>query len=173
MASRLLLSNDTVTAPQGQGIVYDDDHIYCYPFANATSAHGPAATSNAVVAGPMKQNGQIVDFAIGVTGIAISASGFVSANVSANVRINSVSCLSTIPALIGPVAGSATQFVKAQTNLCSAGNGVSAIVNTASAAFSTGDYITMDYQALSAGSAAAGTAGTGLWARVTVRYNAQ
>lgn len=172
MASRLLLSNDTATAPQGQGIVYDDDHIYLALFANATSAHGTAAVSNALVAGPMRQNGTVVDFAIGVTGVAVSASGFVSANVSANLRINSVSCLSTLPALIGPVAGSATQFVRAQTNLCSA-NGISGIVNAASGAFSTGDYLTVDYVAGSAGSAAATTAGTGLWGKVTVRYNAQ
>lgn len=172
MASRLLLSNDANTAPQGQGIVYDNDHIYLAGLANATSAHGTAGVTLAFVAGPMPQGGTIVDFAIGVTGVAISASGFISGNISANLRINSVSCLSTLPALIGPVAGSATQFVKAQTNLCSA-NGVSAVINTASAAFVTGDYITWDFVAGSAGSAAATVAGAGLWGKVSVRYNAQ
>lgn len=169
---RLLLSNDTLTAPQGQGIVYDEDHIYFPLLANDTSAHGTAAVTLAAICGPAKQPGRITDFAVGVARIAVSASGFISANVSANLRINSVSCLSTIPVLIGPVTSS-NSAVRAATNLCSAGNGVSAVVNAASANFSAGDTFQVDWTAQSAGSAAATQSGTGLYARVTVRYAAQ
>ena len=172
MADRLLLSNDTVTAPQGQGIVNDDDNIYVPLLANIGSVHGTAAVTLATAAGPMPQNGRIVDFAIGVGRIAVSASGFISATVSANLRINSVSCLTTLPGLLGPV-GSANSAVQAVTNKCSAGNGTSAVINAASAAFSAGDTISIDWTAGSAGSAAATQTGTGLFALVKVRYAAQ
>jgi uncharacterized 2Fe-2S/4Fe-4S cluster protein (DUF4445 family) len=159
MADRLLLSNDTVTAPQGQGTVWDEDTLFVPLLINEASVHGTAAQTLAVAAGPMPHNGRVVDFAIGVARVAVSASGFVSANVSANLRINSVSCLTTLPAIIGPV-GSAGQAVVMQTNLCSA-NGVSAVVNKNSANFSAGDRLAIDWTAQSAGSAAAGQTGTG------------
>lgn len=171
MADRLLLSNDTNAAPQGQGIVYDDDNIYIPLLINEASAHGTAAVTFAVAAGPMNQKGRVIDFAVGVGRVAVSASGFISANVSANLRINSVSCLSTIPVLLGPV-GSSNSALATATNLCSAGNGVSAVVNAASANFSAGDRISIDWTAQSAGSAAPTQTGTGLWANVRVRYGA-
>lgn len=172
MADRLLLTNDTINAPQGQGIVYDDDNIYIPLLANAASAHGTGAVTHQFVAGPMPQAGRIVDFAVGVSKIAVSASGFVSANVSANLRVNSVSCLTTLPNLIGPVTSS-NSAIPVATNKCSAGNGVSAVVNPLSANFSAGDFITVDFNAQSAGSAAATQAGTGAWALVKIRYAAQ
>lgn len=172
MADRLMLTNDTFTAPQGQGIVHDDDNIYVPLLANATSAHGTGAVTTQFVAGPMPQAGRVVDFAVGVSRIAVSASGFVSANVSANLRINSVSCLTTLPVLLGPV-GSANSALPTSTNKCSAGNGVSAVVNPLSANFSAGDYLVVDFNAQSAGSAAATQSGTGLWGLVKIRYAAQ
>lgn len=170
MADRLMLSNDTVTAPQGQGIVNDIRRIFVPLLLNDTSIHGTAAVSLAAAAGPIDQNGRVVDFRIGVARVAVSASGFVSGTVSANLRINSVSCLSTLPGILGPVAGSATQAVRTASNLCSAGNGTSAVVNTASANFSAGDTFQIDWTANSAGSAAATATGTGLYAEISVRY---
>jgi len=173
MSDRLNLSNDTLTAPQGQGISYDEHAVAFNPYTSETSAHGTAAIATAGVIGPMKANGRIVDFIIGVVKVAVSASGFVSANISANVRTNSASCLSTIPSIVGPIAGSATQQVRVATNKCSAGNGVSAVVNGASANFSAGDMICVDWVANSAGSAAAAAAGVGGYVTVLVRYSAQ
>ncbi len=173
MASRLLLSNDANTAPQGQGIVYDDDNIYIPLLANEASAHGAAAATLVYAAGPMPQAGKVVDFQIGVTKIAVSASGFISANVSANLRINSVSCLSTLPAIVGPAASAGLAVAIATNNFSAANSAVSGVVNGASAAFAKGDRISIDWVAGSAGSAAAGAAGTGAWAKLTVRYDAQ
>lgn len=166
-----MLSNDGIGAPQGQGIVYDADRFFVPLLLNDTSAHGTAAVSLQAGAGPMGTTGRVVDFRIGVARIAVSASGFISATVSANLRINSVSCLSTLPGLLGPVTSS-NSAIRASTNKCSAGNGTSAVVNSASAVFSAGDTFQIDWTANSAGSAAATQSGTGLYAEIVVRYAA-
>lgn len=171
MADRLSLSNDTLTAPQGQGIFYDEDKYFVPLLLNDTSVHGTAAVTLVAAGGPVKQKGRVIDFRIGVARMAVSASGFISATVSANLRINSVSCLSTLPGVLGPVL-SAAALTRVNTNNCSAGNGTSAIINTASAAFSAGDTFQIDWTAGSAGSAAAAQTGTGLYAEITVRYGA-
>ncbi len=176
MADRKVLSNDTYTAPQGQGVAYQEEII---SFAiNETSVHGAATGVTLLgVAGPMTKPGRIVDFVIGVANIAVSASGFVSANVSADVRINSAPVCSTQPAIPGPVgsAGAATRIATNQTFTSAAGkpSPTSAVINQNSANFSAGDMISIDYALGSAGSAAAGTSGKGFYANVVVRYAAQ
>lgn len=174
MADRKIISNDTYAAPQGQGIAYQEEIV---TFAlNEASAHGTGAVTLQGIFGPVNKNGRIVDFIIGVANIAVSASGFVSANVSADLLINSATCLSTQPLIPGPV-GSAGAAVRRATNLTftsAAGNPspTSAVVNTASANFSAGDMIAINYTCQSAGSAAAGTSGKGFYAAAVVRYAA-
>ncbi len=174
MADRKILSNDTVTAPLKQGLVADEE-VFTFSLANESSALTGSATLVPLTIA--KQNGRITDFVIGVVAPAVSASGFVSANVSATVNINSAACLSTVPVIYGPVtsAGAATRKVTNAVSASAAGNPapVSAVVNQASANFSTGDMISLDYNLLSVGSAAAGTAGKGFYAMVRVRYAAQ
>lgn len=160
MAERLTLSNDAST-----GYKFDD-HVLTYAFDRDTSAHGNSAAG--VLVAQALNNGIVKEFAIGVVKPAVSASGFITADVTAQLRINSAACLSTQPSITGPVA-STSLAVKKATN---AGGGVSAVVNSASAAFSTGDFITIDYDAKSAGSAAAGQAGVGFFAVIRVRYSA-
>lgn len=161
MAKRLFLSNESNT-----GYHYDEE-IFNFRFDGDTSVHANSAV-DVCVAGPMKGTGEIIEFAIGVTKIATSASGFVSATVDAQLKINSVACLSTQPAIAGPVA-SAGVAVRAATN---AGGGVSGVVNSASAVFSAGDFISLDWEGVSTGSAAATATGTGFYAAVKVRYTA-
>lgn len=165
MASRLFLSNDSVT-----GNKFHEQTFVVHPFVNVTSALTGSATGTVAFVAPA--NGKIVDFYFGVGQVALSASGFVSADISCNVRINSASCLSTLPSLTGPVATSALCVTQA-TNKTSAANLTSAVVNAASAVFSAGDIITIDHNARSAGSAAAaGAAGNGLSVGIVVRYEA-
>jgi len=175
MADRKVLSNDTYSAPQGQGLAYQEE-VFTIAL-NETSVHGAAATTLQGIAGPMSKPGRIVDFVIGVAAIAVSASGFVSANVSADVRINSAPVCSTQPAIPGPVgsAGAAFRIATNSTFTSAAGkpSPTSAVINAASANFSAGDMISMDYALGSAGSAAAGTSGKGFYGQVTVRYAAQ
>lgn len=174
MADRKLLSNDTVTAPAKQGIAYNEE-VFTFNLANESSALTGSATLVPLTIA--KQNGRIVDFVIGVVAPAVSASGFVSADVSATVNINPAPCLSTVPVIKGPVtsAGAATRKITNAVSTSAAGNPapVSAVVNAASAAFSTGDMISLDYHLTSVGSAAAGTAGKGFYAQVRLRYAAQ
>lgn len=174
MASRIYLSNDSVTSVKPTGYQYDEDTFWFNPVVNDTSVHG--TTSSAVMAelvGPLKANGVIQDVFIGTRRVAVSASGFVSADLTCTVRINSVAVCSTDPKLTGPV-GSAGLAVRQATNSpTSAANVVSAVVNTASNAFSTGDMLQLDWSVLSAGSAAAGQSGTGFYIGVLVRYAAR
>lgn len=161
MAKRLFLSNESNT-----GYHYDEE-TFNFRFAGESSAHATSAI-DVCVAGPMKGTGEIVEFAIGVTRIAVSASGFISATVNAQLRINSVACLSTQPVITGPVASSGVA-VRTATN---AGGGTSAVVNSASAVFSAGDFISLDYDCKSGGSDTVGATGTGFYAAVKVRYTA-
>jgi hypothetical protein len=108
-----------------------------------------------------------LDVAIGVPVPAVSASGFVSGTVDAQVNINSAAVLSTLPAIA--MVGSAGAVAR-KTTLT--GGGTSAVVNQNSCYFSAGDCISVDYNARSVGSAAATAAGTGLYVGVRVRYTA-
>lgn len=164
MADRIYLSNDTA---QG-GIFYDEDVFFFNALANETSAHG-ASAATVQVAGPMKANGKIYDFVIGVVNPALSASGFVSGSVSAQVRINSASVCTTVPSIVvATVSGAVTRKATNQNV-----SGVTpAVLGATAALFSAGDMISIDYQAQSGGSAAAGAAGKGLYGMIRVRYNA-
>jgi hypothetical protein len=174
MADRIFASNDGLTSAQVVGYEYEE-RVFHFSLARESSVHGSSATLVPVAI--VDKPGRIVDFYIGVVSPALSASGFVSANISADVRINSAVCCSTQPQLVGPV-GSSAQFGRQATNTTftsAAGKAspVSAVINSASAAFSAGDQISIDYNLVSGGSAAAGAAGTGLYAAVKVRYNAR
>lgn len=163
MADRVLLSNDATV-----GYTNDDRIATLNLLANETSAHG-ASAGNVQFFGPLPVNGRIVDFAIGVLQPALSASGFVSGTVNATLRINSATVCSTDPVLT-MVATSAT-CIRQATNQ-SAANATSAVVNNLSANFSAGDMISIDWNARSVGSAAAGAAGKGLYAMVRYRLAA-
>lgn len=160
---RVFLSNDS-TITTG-GIEFDEELLF-FNFANETSALTGSATL--VPLGAAKAPGVIADAWISVVTPATSASGFVSGTVDIQVNINSAAVLSTQPAIV--MAGSAGQATRKSTI---AGGGTSAVVNTASAAFSAGDAISINWNARSVGSAAAGAAGTGLYATVRLRYSAR
>lgn len=166
MADRLISTNDSTKS-------YDfDEEVFTFGQANGTSAL--TGSADHVVAFVAKRPGRVVDVFFRAVP-ALSASGFVSGSLSANVRINSVSALSTLPAILGPV-GSAGVAVAKATNLggtSAAGNPgpISAVVNSASANFSAGDLVTVDWNLNSAGSAAAGAAGTGFVGTLVVRYS--
>ena len=158
MALNNFLSQDTV------GYSFDEE-IFVVSLANESSALTGSATQ--VPAGIAKRAGRIADVFIGVGTPAVSASGFVSGTIDAQVRINSAAVLSTNPAIT--MAGSAGAAGRKATN---AGGGTSAVINQASATFAKGGMISVDYNMRSVGSAAATSAGTGLYIGVVVRYDA-
>ncbi len=174
MADRLFLSNDGLTSAQIPGYDFHEE-IRFFSLANESSALASSATLVPVFLAD--KPGRIVDFWIGVVTPAVSASGFVSGNVSATVNINSAAALSTPPAIIGPVgsAGAAGRQTTNTTFTSAAGkpSPVSAVVNPLSANFSAGDMISINYNLQSAGSAAATAAGTGFYAAVKLRYAAR
>ena len=167
MADRFYLSNDAV------GYTTDDaDHtIYANPLVNDTSAHGNSA-GNVAFVGPMPGAGKVTDFQIAVFRPAISASGFVSGTVDADLRLNSASILSTKPAIAMLAASAAIGAPYWTGGSYSAGQVTKGVVNGASASFASGDFISYDYNARSVGSAAAGAAGIGCRAYATVRFSA-
>ena len=171
MADRLYLSNDANTSAQIAGYNYHET-THVWAFANESSALAQSATLVPVFIAP--ENGRIIDFYIGVVAPAVSAANFTGAVVSADVRINSVAVCSTQPLINGPVGSTsfATRKTTNTTFTSAAGNPspVSAVLNVNSATFSAGDMISIDYNATSAGGAAAGTAGKGFYAAVKVRY---
>lgn len=171
MADRLFLSNDNYTAsrPAG-GYEYDNEVFIANILANEASAH-PASSNTLIPLFTAKQNGRITDVWIGVTQPACSASGFVSGSVSATVNINSAACLSTVPAVVAPALSA--NIVRGTTNAAPNSAFISAVVNAASATFSTGDQISYNWTTQSAGSAAAGAAGKGLVLGVRVRYTSR
>jgi hypothetical protein len=158
MPSNKFLSNDTV------GYRFEEV-TFTASLVNESSALAGSAIQIPVAITP--RAGRIVAAFIGVGTPAVSASGFVSGTVDAQVRINSAAVLSTLPAIA--MAGSNSAAGRKATN---AGGGVSGVPNTASSLFSAGAMISVDYNARSVGSAAAGAAGTGLYIGVTVRYEA-
>lgn len=167
MADRIFLTNDSVSGTSPTGYNFDEE-VLQYSFISETSVHGNSGTGFTLGAAP--KNGRIVDVYIGVVRPAVSASGFVSADITATVKINNSTAVCSVnPSIVGPV-GSAGLAVRKFTNT---GGGVSAVVNAASASFSAGDTITFDYDAKSVGSAAAGQTGTGFYIGVKVRYAAR
>ena len=163
MADRLLLSNDTDKG------YYFQEEVFSWTTPLETSAHGFSAV-NVPLVGPMPHNGRIVDIILGVAQPALSASGFVSGTVDANVRINSGATICTTAPAIAMAATSATCVRKA-TNEVTTGV-TKAVLGAGSAVFSAGDMIEVDYNARSVGSAAAGAAGNGAYIAVVVRYDA-
>lgn len=148
------------------------EEVFRFGDINATSAMAGVAANSTVIAGPMHRAGRVVDFAIAVVEPALSASGFISGNVSANLFIlngsTTISAITTLPAILGPVANSAAVVPKA-TN---AGGGTSAV--PANVYFSAGDLLLMNKTGNSAGSAAAGnTSVKGFNGFVKVRYIAE
>lgn len=164
MAQRIFLSNDAGS----QGGIYWDEDVFTYAYAGTTSVHG-ASASNIALAGPMKANGVIQEFVIGVTNPALSASGFVSGSISANVKINGVSAVTTMPSIA--VASNSANVTFKATNQNVAGV-VPAVLSPTLNVFSAGNFISLDVRTETAGSAAAGAAGTGFFAQVKVRYTA-
>ena len=117
--------------------------------------------------GVAKRPGRIVDaFVVATPGLSVS--GFVSGTVSANVRINSVSALSTLPGIV--MATSAGDYIQKATNK-SANGATSAVVNSASANFSAGDVITVDFTTQSGNSGTIASVGQGMVVGVLVRYS--
>jgi len=163
MADRLFLSNDDEKGYWAQ------EDIFTWTTPLETSAHGFSAV-NVPLVGPMPRNGRVVDIILGVGKPALSASGFVSGLIDANVRINSGATICTTAPAIATASTSATCVRKATNDVTT---GVTpAVLGLASAVFSAGDMIEIDYNARSVGSAAAGAAGTGAYLAVVVRYDA-
>lgn len=169
MADRLFLSNDANDGSTPHEARFD------FGAANTVSAEAGNATTSSIIVGPMSQNGRIVEFAIAVVEPALSASGFISGNVSANLFVlnaasGAISALdTTLPSIAGPVANSAAVVMKA-TN---AGGGTSGVLHATGANFSAGDYIFYNRTVQSAASAAPGnTAVKGFRGYIKVRYNA-
>ena len=166
MPDKILLSNDAV-----RGYGYDTKYITFPILANESSAHTTSAnTLIPIFTAPA--NGRVVDFFIDVVNVALSASGFVSGTVSADLRRNSATVLSTVPAITGPVATSAL-VVRQCTLGPSAANLQSAVVNQASAVFSAGDQFAINWTMQSGASAAAGASGKGFKATLVVRMAAE
>lgn len=163
MPSRIFLSNDGL--PGVGGVTFDEEY---FQFGQASETSALAGSASLVPLFIAKQNGVIADVVVGVALPGVSASGWVSGTVDATVRINSAAVCSTNPAI--NMAGSAGQATRKSTN---SGGGVSAVVNVASAAFSAGDQISVDWNARSVGSAAATAAGQGFTGGVIIRYAAR
>tara|TARA_R110000868_G_scaffold4119_7_gene25019 strand:+ start:2717 stop:3199 length:483 start_codon:yes stop_codon:yes gene_type:complete len=158
------MPSNTFLSQDAAGVTYDEE-VVIFAFAQESSA----LTGSAAASVPVKiahRAGRVVGCFIGVATPATSASGFVSGTVDAGVRINSAAVLSTNPSIV--MAGSAAQAIRKSTN---AGGGVSAVVNAGSAAFVAGAQISVDWNARSVGSAAAGAAGSGLIVGVLLRYD--
>lgn len=163
MPDNIFLSNDTV----GYNA---NEETFVYNFASETSVLNGSATL--IPVGIAKANGRVSKVVLGVVRPVLSATGFVSGTTDLDVLINSATCMSTLPA-IGMAAASANA-VRTATNKPGVNSAavVSGVVNAASANFSAGDQIAINYNARSVGSAAVGATGVGLYAAVTVRYAA-
>ena len=168
MADRIFLSNDSSGNAQTGAGIWDDEQTFMFAI-NETSVHGAASMSAATLGQFIaKGNGRITDVFVGAPSVALSASGFVSGSLTAQVRINSAVVCATVPAL----NMKATSSVIPDYTATNTGTGVSAVLTAASAVFSTGNMISLDWNSFSAGSAAAGQAGKGLYVGIRVRYAA-
>lgn len=166
MADKLFLSNDAV-----RGYGFDVKYITLPILQNESSAHATSATTLVPVF-TVPANARIVDFYIDTVQVALSASGFVSGTISADLRRNSASVLSTVAAITGPVATSAL-CVRQCTLGPSAANIQSAVVNQASALCSAGDQLAVNWTMQSGASAAPGAGGKGFKATVVLRMSAE
>lgn len=161
LSDLIVLSNDPT------GTTFYDAYIRGGQINEASALTGSFI---APLGGPMHSNGHVVDFWIGVVTPATSASGFVSGTATAAVGINSVSIVSTAPAI--KMAGSAGQAVRTNT-LTSTAQTVKTVMGPLnSTRFSVGDQLTVAINMISVGSAAAGAAGTGLTWVAKVRFAA-
>lgn len=158
MPANQFLSQDTA------GFAFDEETLY-FMTPLETSAHGISATG--VPVGILRKPGRIQNVFIGVGTPAVSASGFVSGTVDANVRLNSATICTTLPSI--NMVGSAGAAGRRNT-LVSASGVTPAVINPASNSAAAGTMISIDYNARSVGSAAAGAAGTGIYVGVVVRY---
>ena len=170
LADRIVLSNDSTSA--GGGIHPDEQMFFYNPQVSETSAATGATSAQIVPLFIAKAPGRVVDAFVAVAQTAVSASGFVSGTVNANVRINSATILSTQPAIPMAAASAANNRSRTNNATTSLAATVSAVVNAASATFQQGDQISIDYGVISAGSAAAGLGVTGVSVGVVVRYAA-
>lgn len=168
MADLIFLSNES---NDGHSPV---EETFWFGAANASSAQAGAAVTSAIV-GPMIRAGRVVDFGIAIREPALSASGFISGNVSANLFVlnggsaAAISALTTLPSIAGPVAASAGVVPKS-TN---AGGGTSGVIDQTGDNFSAGDWLMWNTTVQSAASAAPGnTAVIALTGFIRVRYTA-
>lgn len=166
MADKLFLSND---ATRGYG--FDVKYITLPILVNESSGHVTSANT-LVPLFTIPANSRVVDFFIDTVQVALSASGFVSGTISADLRRNSASILSTVPAITGPVATSAL-CVRQCTLGPSAANIVSAVVNQNSALCSAGDQLAVNWTMQSGASAVPGSGGKGFKATVVLRMSAE
>lgn len=166
MADKLFLSNDAV-----RGYGFDVKYIPLAILANESSAHATSANT-LVPIWTAPANGRVVDFFIDTVQVALSASGFVSGTISADLRRNSASVLSTVAAITGPVATSAL-CVRQCTLGPSAANLQSAVVNGQSSLFSAGDQFAVNWTMQSGASAVPGSGGKGFKATLVVRMAAE
>lgn len=167
---RIVLTNDSTSS--GGGIHADEQMFFYDPMVNETSAATAATSAQLVPLFIAKAPGRITDCFVAVAQTAVSASGFVSGTVNANVRVNSAVALSTQPSIPMAAASAASNRSRTNNSTTSLATTVSAVVNVASASFLQGDQISIDYGVTSAGSAAAGLGVTGVSVGVIVRYNA-
>ena len=166
MADKILLSNDAI-----RGYGYDTREITLPILVNESSAHATSANTLVPIY-TIPRNARIVDFYIDTVQVALSASGFVSGTISADLRRNSASVLSTVAAITGPVATSAL-VVRQCTLGPSAANIQSAVVNQASALCSAGDQLAVNWTMQSGASAVPGAGGKGFKATVVLRFSAE
>lgn len=166
---QLVLNNDA----KGYDFV---DRFHFFGFASESSAHGAAALAMVeCFTVPPGYSGTIQDVGLGVVLPAVSASGFVSGTVTCTVRINSNAVCSTDPKIA--MAGSAGQayrvFTGGAVSGVASGLVTSAVVNAASNTINPGDQVAVDLTANSAGSAAAGAAGKGLYGYIRYRFKSR
>lgn len=167
---RFYLSNDSTSS--GGGIHADSEEFFYNPQVSETSAATAATSAQIVPLFIAKGPGRVKDVFVAVAQTAVSASGFVSGTVNANVRINSVTVCSTQPAIPMAAASAASNRSRTNNSTTSLATTVSAVINQNSATFVQGDQISIDYGVTSAGSAAAGLPVTGVSVGVVVRYTA-
>ncbi len=167
MADDILLSSDAV------GYEFDDETKWFTVQGAWTelSAHGLSA-SGIVPQMLAQRSGRIIDFGMGVIP-ATSASGFITGTATTHLFINGASIFSNAPVIAK--AGSTGQHVRTFVNTSTTSTAFvnPAVLNTASATVNVGDQIGAIYDLQSVGSAAAGAAGTGYYAYVTIRYAAR
>lgn len=164
-ADEFFLSNTTA------GLDFNDRQFTFFKQDSETSVIAASSTNQPGV-GPMDRNGRVIGLFIGVSRAALSASGFVSATIDADLRINSgANIMTTKPSIVMLAASATVALQRVATNYVSAHSAATAgVVNAASGVFSAGDMLEFDYNARSVGSAVPGLTQTGIYIGVTVRF---